>query len=69
VVPTGDPASWNHVGFAIPLELSTPDGLLRLITTLTTFATATDVLLSELRMEAFLPADDSTAERLRRRAR
>ena len=41
---------------------------MRLITTLTTFATATDVLLSELRMEAFLPADDCTAERLRQRA-
>lgn len=55
-------------GFAVPLELATPDGPLRLITTLTTFLTATDVLLSELRMEAFLPADDITSERLRQRA-
>lgn len=62
------PVPANHLGFAIPLELSTPHGPLRLITTLTTFATATDVLLSELRMEAFLPADDITAERLRQRA-
>jgi transcriptional regulator with XRE-family HTH domain len=61
-VPAGD-----H-GFAVPLELSTPYGPMRLITTLTTFTTATDVLLSELRMEAFLPADDDTAERLRQRA-
>jgi transcriptional regulator with XRE-family HTH domain len=58
----------DHLGFAVPLELSTPHGPVRLITTLTTFATATDVLLSELRMEAFLPADDCTAERLRQRA-
>lgn len=65
---THAPVPANHLGFAVPLELSTPHGLVRLITTLTTFATATDVLLSELRMEAFLPADDSTAERLRRRA-
>jgi transcriptional regulator with XRE-family HTH domain len=65
---THAPVPANYLGFAVPLELSTPDGLVTLITTLTTFATATDVLLSELRMEAFLPADDGTAERLRRRA-
>ena len=58
----------TRYGFAVPLELSTPHGLVRLITTLTTFVTATDVLLSELRMEAFLPADDATAEHLRQRA-
>lgn len=60
--------STDHFGFAVPMELSTPHGPLRLITTVSTFATATDILLAELRMEAFLPADDSTAERLRRRA-
>ncbi|HEX6419997.1 MAG TPA: hypothetical protein VFZ77_15965 [Acidimicrobiales bacterium] len=31
-------------------------------------ATAVDVTLAELRREAFLPADDATAEVLRRRA-
>ena len=66
---THGPVPADHLGFAIPLELSTPHGLVTLITTLTTFATTTDVLLSELRMEAFLPADDSTAEHLRQRAR
>jgi transcriptional regulator with XRE-family HTH domain len=65
---TRAPAPADDFGFAVPLELSTPYGPVRLITTLTTFATATDVLLSELRMEAFLPADDGTAERLRQRA-
>jgi hypothetical protein len=39
-----------------------------LLATLTTFVTASDVLFSELRMEAFLPADDATADRLRQRA-
>ncbi|MGI5205546.1 hypothetical protein ACQEU6_28695 [Spirillospora sp. CA-108201] len=39
----------------------------RLITTLTSFATAVDVTLSELRLEAFLPADETTADLLRRR--
>jgi len=55
------------LGFAMPLELDSADGDLRLITTLTSFATATDVTLAELHLEAFLPADDRTAEVLRRR--
>lgn len=62
------PVPAEHLGFAVPLELSTPHGPVRLITTLTTFVTATDVLLSELRIEAFLPADGATAEYLRHRA-
>ena len=65
---THPPVPTGQLGFAVPLELSTPNGPVRLITTLTTFVTATDVLLSELRMEAFLPADDASAERLRQRA-
>jgi transcriptional regulator with XRE-family HTH domain len=55
------------LGFAMPLELGSADGDLRLITTLTSFATAADVTLAELHLEAFLPADDRTAEVLRRR--
>ncbi len=58
----------DHVGFAVPLRLRGDDGELRLITTLTSFATAVDVTLAELRLEAFLPADEATAELLRRRA-
>lgn len=57
----------DHLGFAVPLRLACPGGELRLITTLTSFATATDVTLSELHLEAFLPADEATAEILRRR--
>lgn len=55
------------LGFSVPLELDSADGALRLITTLTSFATAADVTLAELHLEAFLPADDRTAEVLRRR--
>jgi len=55
------------LGFAVPLELGSADGDLRLITTLTSFATAADVTLAELHLEAFLPADEGTAEVLRRR--
>jgi hypothetical protein len=57
----------DGLGFAVPLELSSSDGDLRLITTITSFATAADVTLAELHLEAFLPADDRTAEVLRRR--
>jgi hypothetical protein len=59
----------DHIGFAVPLRLRAPGQLtgsasLRLLTTLTHFGTAVDVTVSELRLEAFLPADDETAESL-----
>jgi len=54
----------GHLGFAVPLELRTSRGELRLITTITSFATAADVTVSELRLEAFLPADAATAAAL-----
>lgn len=57
----------DSLGFAVPLELASADGDLRLITTLTSFATAADVTLAELQLEAFLPADEPTAKVLRRR--
>ena len=61
------PAEADVLGFAVPLELASADGDLRLITTITSFATAADVTLAELQLEAFLPADERTAEVLRRR--
>lgn len=66
-VPDVEPPA-DHLGFAVPLRLRVPEGELRLITTLTSFATAVDVTLSELRLEAFLPADEKTAAILARRA-
>jgi hypothetical protein len=51
----------DHVGFAVPLRLRCDEGELRLITTLTSFATAVDVTLAELHLEAFLPADNAPA--------
>lgn len=62
---TGPPGT---LGFAVPLQLRTPDGELRLMTTMTTFATATDVTVAELRLEAFLPVDEATAALLAKRA-
>jgi len=58
----------DHLGFAVPLRLRCAEGELRLITTLTSFATAVDITLAELHLEAFLPADDATARILRDRA-
>jgi hypothetical protein len=62
------PLSADNLGFAVPMELMTQDGILRLITTLTSFANATDVYLSEIRLEAFLPADDESARLLHERS-
>jgi transcriptional regulator with XRE-family HTH domain len=61
------PPQTDVLGFSVPLEMGSVDGDLRLITTLTSFATAADVTLAELHLEAFLPADDGTADVLRRR--
>ena len=61
------PDEVDVLGFAVPLELASADGDLRLITTLTSFTTAADVTLAELSLEAFLPADEHTADVLRRR--
>lgn len=66
-VPPPTPGA-EHLGFAVPLRLACPEGELTLITTLTSFATAVDVTLAELRLEAFLPADDESATILRTRA-
>jgi transcriptional regulator with XRE-family HTH domain len=66
-VPAAAPGP-DHIGFAVPLQLRGDEGELRLVTTLTSFATAVDVTLAELHLEAFLPADDASAEILRLRA-
>lgn len=67
-LPPADPGP-GYLGFAVPLRLRSRDGELRLITTLTSFATATDISLAELHLEAFLPADGATAEILAARQR
>jgi len=62
-VPELTPSA-GHLGFAVPLRLRTSRGDLRLMTIVTTFATAVDITLAELKLEAFLPADQATAEAL-----
>ncbi|EFC83212.1 helix-turn-helix domain-containing protein [Parafrankia sp. EUN1f] len=54
----------GSLGFAVPLHLESSRGELRLMTTVTSFATAVDVTLAELKLEAFLPVDTATASAL-----
>lgn len=51
---------------AIPLRLATIDGVLSFFGTTTLFGTPVDIMVSELAIEAFLPADAETAEIMRR---
>ena len=50
-----------RLGESLELPLRSRHGDLSLMTTITSFATAVDVTISELKLEAFLPADSFTA--------
>jgi transcriptional regulator with XRE-family HTH domain len=54
----------DYMGLAMPLHLASSAGNLTLLTTVTSFSTAVDITIAELRLEAFLPADADTAARL-----
>jgi MmyB-like transcription regulator ligand binding domain len=56
----------ESLGFAVPLHMRCAAGDVRLVATISTVVTALDVTISELRLEAFLPADRETAEILAR---
>ena len=60
------PKAIDYSRFAIPLRLMTKEGELSFISTITVFGTPVDVTLAELAIESFFPADESTAEILRR---
>ncbi|OBY31942.1 helix-turn-helix domain-containing protein [Mycolicibacter kumamotonensis] len=66
-VPPRNGASADTLGFAVPLRLRTDSGDVRLVATISTFAAALDITISELRLEAFLPADRDTADILAHR--
>jgi transcriptional regulator with XRE-family HTH domain len=53
---------------AVPIRLITEAGVLAFFSTTTVFGTPVDITLSELAVEAFFPADQQTAETLRRLA-
>jgi transcriptional regulator with XRE-family HTH domain len=68
--PGGEPAQAVDLAageIAVPLRLRAGDGELAFISTVTTFGTAVDVTVAELSIEAFFPADATTAEILRAR--
>jgi transcriptional regulator with XRE-family HTH domain len=60
-----DPASHEILA---PLEIESPAGRLSLISTTTVFGAPHDITVSELAIETFFPADEATAQRLRRLA-
>jgi transcriptional regulator with XRE-family HTH domain len=51
---------------AVPFRLATDHGVLSFLSTITVFGTPVDVTLSELALECFYPADQGTAEAMRR---
>ncbi len=63
-VKHGPPAE-SPPDLAVPLRLRSDLGELSFVSTVTTFGAALDVTLSEVTLEAFLPADAETADALR----
>jgi len=54
------------IDYVMPLRIRTEGGaILSLFSTTTLFGTPVDVTLSEIAIEAFLPADAATADALR----
>ena len=45
----------------VPVELMSPTGPLRLLSTIATLGTAEDITLQELRIESFHPVEDAAA--------
>lgn len=62
--PLAEPTDGHAV--AVPLRLQTAAGTLSFISTTTVFGTPIDITLAELALETFFPADEATAETLRR---
>lgn len=58
----------NPAAVTVPLRLESELGVLSLLSTITVFGTPVDITVSELAIETFLPADDATADALRRLA-
>lgn len=53
---------------AMPLQFRTTAGVVSLLSTITVFGTPVDITLSELALETFFPADEASAQILRRLA-
>jgi hypothetical protein len=65
--PRWEASLTEHVGddLAVPLRIRSRDSVLSFISTITTFARATDITVAELSIESFYPTDQATAEALR----
>jgi transcriptional regulator with XRE-family HTH domain len=63
-LPGGLQPGVDNGGVAVSVVLDSPDGPLTFISTVTTFGTALDLTAAELSIEAFLPADEATANAL-----
>jgi hypothetical protein len=53
---------------AVPFQIKTTGGVLSFFSMTTVFGTPVDVMLSELALELFFPADDETARSVERKA-
>lgn len=60
------PGEMEYSGVAVPLQLTTENGILSFVSTTTVFGTPVDITLSEVAMESFFPADDITSVTLSR---
>ena len=64
-MPEGTAEADIASAIAVPLQLEVDGQLLSMLSTTTVFGTPVDITLAELALEAFVPADARTAERLR----
>lgn len=70
--PSGQPSDADGAGtardwpIALPFQITGPFGTLSFLSTTTVFGTAVDTTLSDITIEAFLPADRWTAETMAR---
>ncbi len=55
----------DHAGVIVPLRIKAGGAELSFVSTTTIFGTPVDVTLSELALETFFPADETTAQALR----
>lgn len=60
------PSHAHTSAIAVPLRLRMPEGVVSFLSTVTVFGTPTDITLSELILETFLPADEETAVLMQR---
>ena len=63
--PAGDAVADATRAIAVPLQLDVDGHVLCMLSTTTVFGTPVDITLAELALEAFVPADEETASRLR----